>query len=324
MSPRWEPVAPAVNPVFLELRTLHKRYGTREVLRGVDLALARGECFALVGPNGAGKSTAVRAIQGLTPMDDGEIRIGGRGLIEMGRAARAIMGVVPQADNLDPDFTVQENLWIYGRYFGLPKPLIRQRSSELLEFMALGGYAGQPIHALSGGMQRRLTIARALINTPQLLLLDEPTTGLDPQARHLIWQRLRELRRQGTTLLLTTHYMDEAERLADRVGIIDHGRILAEDSPRDLISMYIPGGVVELRRVDGEPPDPQNLHRQWVRASERVGDTLICYGPDLSPLLAYFAEDPAYQWLQRPASLEDVFLHLTGRDLREETEYAAR
>ena len=262
----------------------------------------------------------MRAIQGLTPTDGGEIRIGGRLLAEMGRAARADMGVVPQTDNLDPDFSVQENLWTYGRYFGLPKTLIRQRSTELLEFMALSSYAAQPIHSLSGGMQRRLTIARALINAPKLLLLDEPTTGLDPQARHLIWQRLRELRRQGTTLLLTTHYMDEAERLADRVGIIDHGRILAEDSPRGLIATHIPGGVVELRRVDGALPDPQDLHRQWVRISERVGDTLICYGTDLSPLLAHFAEDPAYRWLQRPASLEDVFLHLTGRDLREETE----
>ena len=313
-------MASVVNPAFLELRVLHKRYGGREVLRGVDFAVAAGECFALVGPNGAGKSTTVRAIQGLTPTDGGEIRIGGRALAEMGRAARADMGVVPQTDNLDPDFTVQENLWTYGCYFGLPKALIRQRSAELLEFMALSDYAAQPIHSLSGGMQRRLTIARALINAPKLLLLDEPTTGLDPQARHLIWQRLRELRRQGTTLLLTTHYMDEAERLADRVGIIDHGRILAEDSPRGLITTHIPGGVVELRRVDGELPDPQDLHRQWVSTSERVGDTLICYGTDLSPLLAHFGDDPAYRWIQRPASLEDVFLRLTGRDLREETE----
>ncbi len=307
-----------LNPVFLELKHLHKQYGEREVLRGVAFSIAAGSCFALVGPNGAGKSTTVRAIQGLTPVDSGEIRIEGQTLSTLGAAGRARIGVVPQMDNLDPDFTVEENLWTYGRYFRLSKSRIRQRSAELLDFMALSSYARQPIAALSGGMQRRLTIARALINAPHLLLLDEPTTGLDPQARHLIWQRLRELRRQGTTLLLTTHYMDEAERLADQVGIMDQGRILAQDTPRGLIDNHIPGEVLELRRLDGCAPDPEDWHQPHVAVSERVGDTLICYGQHLQVVMDHFAHNPDYRWLQRPASLEDVFLRLTGRNLREE------
>ncbi|WP_414040645.1 ATP-binding cassette domain-containing protein [Acidithiobacillus sp. M4-SHS-6] len=306
-----------LNPAFLELQQLQKQYGGRPVLRGVAFSVAAGSCFALVGPNGAGKSTTVRAIQGLTPVDGGDIRIEGQTLSALGTAGRAKIGVVPQMDNLDPDFTVEENLWTYGRYFRLPKARIRQRSAELLDFMALGSYARQPITALSGGMQRRLTIARALINAPRLLLLDEPTTGLDPQARHLIWQRLRDLRRQGTTLLLTTHYMDEAERLADQVGIIDQGRILVQDTPQGLINAHIPGEVLELRRLDGSTPDPENWHQTHVAVSERVGDTLICYGQHLQPVMEHFAQDPAYRWLQRPASLEDVFLRLTGHHLRE-------
>ncbi|WP_368356308.1 ATP-binding cassette domain-containing protein [Acidithiobacillus montserratensis] len=306
-----------LNPAFLDLQQLQKQYGGHPVLRGVTFSVAAGSCFALVGPNGAGKSTTVRAIQGLTPVDGGEICIAGQTLSALGTAGRAKIGVVPQMDNLDPDFTVEENLWTYGRYFRLSKVKIRQRSAELLDFMALSSYARQPITALSGGMQRRLTIARALINAPQLLLLDEPTTGLDPQARHLIWQRLRDLRRQGTTLLLTTHYMDEAERLADQVGIIDQGRILVQDTPQGLISAHIPGEVLELRRLDGHTPDSENWHQPHVAVSERVGDTLICYGQDLQPVMTHFAHDPAYRWLQRPASLEDVFLRLTGRQLRE-------
>ncbi|MBU2737429.1 ATP-binding cassette domain-containing protein [Acidithiobacillus concretivorus] len=306
------------NPAFLELKHLHKQYGKREILRGVDFSIPAGGCYALVGPNGAGKSTTVRAIQGLTPLDSGEIRMDGQTLSTLGAAGRARIGVVPQMDNLDPDFSVEENLWTYGRYFRLPKTRIRQRSTELLDFMALSSYARQPISALSGGMQRRLTIARALINAPQLLLLDEPTTGLDPQARHLIWQRLRDLRRQGTTLLLTTHYMDEAERLADQVGIIDQGQILAQDTPRGLIESHIPGEVLELRRLDGSTPDPENWHQQQVMLSERVGDTLICYGQNLQQVMTHFVHNPDYRWLQRPASLEDVFLRLTGRNLRED------
>lgn len=308
---------PAMDSVFLKARGLEKRYGTQTVLRGLDFDIAPGECFGLLGPNGAGKSTTVRAIQGLTPLDGGSIEVDGQDVATAAPAVRAGMGVVPQMDNLDPDFTVLENLLVYGRYFRLPRAVIRQRSEDLLKFLALTPWARQPISALSGGMKRRLTIARALINAPRILLLDEPSTGLDPQARHLIWQRLRSLRRDGTTLLLTTHYMDEAERLCDRVAILDHGRILALDSPQALIAAHVPGAVLELRRSDGQPPDPDNRHLQWVDSSERVGDTLICYGHDFTPLLQVFGGHPDYLLLQRPASLEDVFLRLTGRDLRE-------
>ena len=301
----------------LELDAVAKAYPGRSVLRDLSLRVGEGECYALLGPNGAGKSTSVRCIQGLTPIDAGSIRLDGRSLADWPAGGHARIGVVPQSDQLDPDFSVEENLWIYGRYFRLPAAEIRNRSAELLSFMALEDFARRPIHALSGGMRRRLSVARALIHRPQLLLLDEPTTGLDPQASHLLWQRLRELQRRGVTLLLTTHYLDEAERLADRVGILEQGRIRAEDSPARLIQTHIPGDVMELRRRDGAPPDPENWHQGRVAAAERAGDTLLLFDPHLDLLRAHFAVDPQYQILQRPATLEDVFLRLTGRELRE-------
>ncbi|WP_369573624.1 ABC transporter ATP-binding protein [Acidithiobacillus sp. IBUN Pt1247-S3] len=302
----------------LELDAVVKAYGERPVLRGLSFRVAAGECYALLGPNGAGKSTSVRCIQGLTPVDAGNIRLEGRPLADWPAGGHGRIGVVPQSDQLDPDFSVEENLWIYGRYFRLPASEIRSRSAELLSFLSLEDFAKRPIHALSGGMRRRLSVARALIHQPQLLLLDEPTTGLDPQARHLLWQRLRELQRSGVTLLLTTHYLDEAERLADRVGILDGGRIRAEDSPAGLIRTHIPGEVLELRRRDGAMPDAENWHQGRVAAAERAGDTLLLFDKQLDPLRAHFAADPQYQILQRPATLEDVFLRLTGRELREE------
>ncbi|AUW31650.1 ATP-binding cassette domain-containing protein [Acidithiobacillus caldus] len=302
---------------FLEAEGLYKSYSGRPVLQNFGLRIRTGECYVLVGPNGAGKSTCIRGIQGITPLDAGEIRIAGQPVQSLPHGGRYTLGVVPQEDNLDPDFTVAENLWVYGRYFALPRASIRRRTSELLEFMLLADYARKPIAALSGGMKRRLTIARALIHEPRLILLDEPSTGLDPQARHLIWQKLRELKRQGVTLLLTTHYMDEAERLADRVGIIDHGRILDEAPPAELIAHHIPPMVLELRRLDGSRPDPEDWHVGRVAAAERVGDTLLLYGADLAGVHRHFAELGGLQLLLRNANLEDVFLRLTGRDLRE-------
>ncbi len=318
MPGQWQPPLPAVNSVRLELRALRKSYGGHPVLGGLSLQISPGECYALLGPNGAGKSTTIRAIQGLTPLDGGEVLLDGRPVDEWPGGGRGFMGIVPQSDNLDPDFTVSENLRVYGRYYGLSSRVVQQRMTELLEFVSLQEAAQRPIQALSGGMKRRLTIARALIHQPRLLLLDEPSTGLDPQARHLIWQRLRDLRRQGVTLLLTTHYLEEAERLADRVGIIDHGRLLAEDSPAALIQTHIPGEVLEVRRQDGMPPDPGGWHQGQVAASERAGDTLLLYGPDLSAVRVHFAGDPDVRLLSRQATLEDVFLRLTGRELREE------
>ncbi|WP_312274768.1 ATP-binding cassette domain-containing protein [Candidatus Igneacidithiobacillus taiwanensis] len=308
---------PAVPSPRLEVAGLAKSYGQRVVLRDLSFSVGVGECYALLGPNGAGKSTTIRCIQGLTAPDAGGVYLDGRPLADWPAGGHARMGVVAQQDQLDPDFTVEENLWTYGRYFRLPAALIRQRSRELLAFMALEEFAQRPIQSLSGGMRRRLSVARALIHQPQLLLLDEPTTGLDPQARHLLWQRLRALQREGVTLLLTTHYLDEAERLADRVGILQHGSILAEDAPVAMIQKHIPGEVLELRRRDGALPDAENWHQGRVAAAERSGDTLFLFDPQPERVRAHFAADPDYQLLQRPATLEDVFLRLTGRELRE-------
>src|SRR5688500_2719611 len=230
----------------LEVRALRKSYESREVVAGLDLTLEPGVCFGLLGPNGAGKTTTLRLCLGLSEPDSGEITMLGFPVPAQAREARERVGVVPQADNLDPDFTVRENLLVYGRYFGLRKSELETRIPELLEFAGLAARANSKIQTLSGGMKRRLALARALVNDPQLMFLDEPSTGLDPQARHLIWERMRRLTSEGRTILLTTHFMDEAERLCDRVAIIDRGGKIAEGAPRDLIAQYIEPQVVEV------------------------------------------------------------------------------
>ncbi len=230
----------------LSARGLRKSYGGVEVVAGVDLAIGRGECFGLLGPNGAGKTTTLRLLLGLIEPDAGEIRMLGEPVPRGARRARTRVGVVPQFDNLDPDFTVRENLVVYGRYFGLGEADLAPRIPELLEFAGLAQREDANIQALSGGMKRRLTLARALVNDPELIFLDEPTTGLDPQARHLLWQGLRRLTAQGKTLVLTTHFMEEAERLCDRLAIMDRGRIIAEGAPRELVAQHIEPGVVEI------------------------------------------------------------------------------
>ncbi|HSA90317.1 MAG TPA: ATP-binding cassette domain-containing protein [Burkholderiales bacterium] len=297
----------------LSVRGLRKSYDALEVVSGVDLAVAPGECFGLLGPNGAGKTTTLRLCLGLIEPDGGEIELLGEPVPERAREARARVGVVPQFDNLDPDFTVEENLLVYGRYFGIPESNIRQRIPELLEFAGLTGRADAKIPALSGGMKRRLTLARALVNDPRLVFMDEPTSGLDPQARHLIWERLRRLTQEGKTLVLTTHFMEEAERLCHRLAIMDRGRIIAEGSPRALIAEHIEPQVLEVH-------GPQ--YEAWMERArglaprvERVGDTVYCYGEEIEPLLKTLTGGLSY--LHRPASLEDVFLKLTGRDLRD-------
>jgi lipooligosaccharide transport system ATP-binding protein len=231
---------------ILAARAIRKSYGGSEVVAGIDLELKRGECYGLLGPNGAGKTTTLRMLLGLTVPDSGEITLLDHPVPRAAREGRIRVGVVPQIDNLDPDFTVRENLVVYGRYFGIPKAAMESRLPRLLEFAALETRADSRIQELSGGMKRRLVLARALVNDPELLFLDEPTTGLDPQARHLMWEKLRVLLRQGKTILLTTHFMDEAERLCDRLKIIDHGRTLAEGTPRDLIASHIEPEVVEV------------------------------------------------------------------------------
>ena len=300
----------------LRVRGLRKSYGTRCVVDGVDLDIRPGECFGLLGPNGAGKTTTLKLCLGLIAPDSGSIELMGFDVPRQAREARHAVGVVPQFDNLDPDFTVTENLLVYGRYFGLPEATIRARIPALLEFAGLGARGDTPIQTLSGGMKRRLTLARALINDPQLVIMDEPTTGLDPQARHVIWERLRQLRTQGKTILLTTHLMEEAERLCNRLVIMDHGRIIAEGSPRALIERYTEPHVVEVHGegVDAWAKDVGARHCERI---ERSGESFYCYTRDARPLIAELEARPALAYLHRQANLEDVFLKLTGRELRD-------
>ncbi|MBI5938423.1 MAG: ATP-binding cassette domain-containing protein [Betaproteobacteria bacterium] len=300
----------------LSLKDLRKSYGETEVVAGLNLELAPGTCHGLLGPNGAGKTTTLRLALGLIEADAGSIELLGHRLPHEASQARMRVGVVPQADSLDPDFTVRENLLVFGRYFGLARREIEARLPALLDFAGLAGKADTRIDALSGGMKRRLALARALVNDPDVIFLDEPTTGLDPQARHLIWQGLRRLTAQGKTLLLTTHFMEEAERLCDRISIIDHGRLIAEGAPRELIAAHVEAHVVE---IDGEDSENgcEHLAERYCRRCEKIGETLFCYTAEPQALIAALEGMPHLRYLHRPANLEDVFLKLTGRDLRD-------
>jgi lipooligosaccharide transport system ATP-binding protein len=295
---------------------LRKSYGEREVVCGVDFALQPGECFGLLGPNGAGKTTTLRLCLGLTDPDGGSITVLGRPVPQQAREARSRIGVVPQFDNLDPDFTIRENLLIFGRYFDIADATLRARIPDLLDFAGLASRADARIQTLSGGMKRRLTLARALINDPELVFLDEPTTGLDPQARHVIWERLRNLLKLGKTLLLTTHFMEEAERLCSRIAIMDHGKIIAEGEPQALIAQHIEPQVVE---VYGEraPDWAERFGRKHAERCEVTGETIFCYTHDPAPLISDLDARGDLRYLHRRASLEDVFLKLTGRELRD-------
>jgi lipooligosaccharide transport system ATP-binding protein len=299
----------------LSARGLRKSYGGLEVVGGVDLGVAPGECFGLLGPNGAGKTTTLRLCLGLIRPQAGEIELLGEPVPRRAREARMRVGVVPQFDNLDPDFTVTENLVVYGSYFGIAGRAMRERVPPLLEFAGLSGRGDAKISALSGGMKRRLILARALVNDPQLVVMDEPTTGLDPQARHLIWERLRRLTQEGKTLVLTTHAMEEAERLCHRLAIMDHGRIIAQGSPRELIAAHIESQVVEVHGTGFEAW--MERAKQLAPRVERAGDTVFCYAQDVEPVMKSLANQRDLVYLHRPASLEDVFLKLTGRDLRD-------
>jgi lipooligosaccharide transport system ATP-binding protein len=294
---------------------LAKRFGAQPVVRDIYFTIAPGQCFGFLGPNGAGKTTTLRMLLGLSPPSGGTLTVFGQPIPAAGREIRARIGVVPQADNLDPDFTVVENLRTYGSYFGLDADTLAPRISELLAFVELTDRADSKLETLSGGMKRRLTIARALINDPELVILDEPTTGLDPQVRHLIWARLRELLARGKTLLLTTHYMEEAERLCDDLVIMDKGRILERGSPRELVREHVPGDVVEVR----QPPDglAEALAGEDGIEFETVGESLYCYSRAPFALVEQLEARGGLTYLHRPASLEDVFLRLTGRELHE-------
>ena len=300
----------------LAARGIRKSYGGREVVAGIDLDLARGECYGLLGPNGAGKTTTLRMLLGLVRPDAGEISLLGFPVPKAAREGRMRVGVVPQVDNLDPDFTVRENLVVYGRYFGLREREVAARIPALLDFAALQARAGSRIQELSGGMKRRLVLARALVNDPELIFMDEPTTGLDPQARHQMWEKLRVLLRQGRTILLTTHFMDEAERLCDRLKVIDHGRSLAEGSPAALIAEHIEPEVVE---VYGEGVDGwyESHGKPLCDRAELHGETAFCYLRDAAPVVDNLRGQQALRFMHRRANLEDLFLKLTGREMRE-------
>ena len=300
---------------IVNARGLSKRYGDHCAVDGIDFEIKRGRCFGFLGPNGAGKTTTLRMLLGLSPMSAGSLTVFNLPIPEQARAVRARVGIVPQADNLDPDFSVAENLEIYAAYFGIPKQIAAPRIERLLEFAALTERRNAKVDTLSGGMKRRLIIARALINEPELVVLDEPTTGLDPQARHIIWGRLAELRASGTTLILTTHYMEEAERLCDELIIMDHGRILDQGSPSELIARHVEAEVIEVRGERSVLFEP--VARDCGCRIERMGTSLYCYTNAAGALIAHLQATPGMVFLHRPAGLEDVFLKLTGRELRD-------
>jgi lipooligosaccharide transport system ATP-binding protein len=310
-------------PFLFEARNLSKHYGDTAVVSGLSFEIARGECLGVIGPNGAGKTTTIRMCLGLTAPDTGTIAFlppdGGTPLAmpHDALAIKAQLGVVSQFDTLDPDFTCEENLLVYGRYFGMKDAQIRERIPRLLEFAALSHKAAAKPAELSGGMRRRLGLARALVNDPHLLMLDEPTTGLDPQARHLMWERLQLLLQQGKAILLTTHFMDEAERLCSRLLVLDHGRKIAQGRPRDLIAEYLEPDVVEAYGTGALDLAASPLKSLAARV-EVSGETVFFYTHEAKPLLDGLAAYPKLRTLHRPANLEDLFLKLTGRQIREE------
>jgi lipooligosaccharide transport system ATP-binding protein len=305
---------------MIRARGLVKRFGSFTAVDGVDFEVRRGEAFGFLGPNGAGKSSTMRMIGCVSPPSGGELSILGLDPVADGPAIRARLGVVPQEDTLDLELTVRENLLIYGRYFGLSREVIRGRSARLLEFVQLSDRAGDQVEPLSGGMKRRLTIARSLINEPDIMLLDEPTTGLDPQARHAVWDRLFRLKQQGVTLVLTTHYMDEAEQLCDRLVVMDRGKIAAEGSPRELIERYSTPEVLELRFDPGEHElAAEKLAGIPAQRTEVLADRILLYVTDGDLTLAAvraLGVEPLTSLVRR-STLEDVFLRLTGRRMED-------
>jgi lipooligosaccharide transport system ATP-binding protein len=306
--------------ILIRAAGLTKRFGQFTAVDGISFELRRGEAFGFLGPNGAGKSSTMRMIGCVSPPSGGTLEILGLNPLTDGPAIRARLGVVPQEDTLDIELTVRENLLVYGRYFGLPRSVIAERTQHLLEFVQLAERAGDKVEPLSGGMKRRLTIARSLISDPEILLLDEPTTGLDPQARHVVWDRLFRLKQQGVTLILTTHYMDEAEQLCDRLVVMDGGRIAAEGSPRQLIETYSTAEVLELRFDPAEHEQAaQKVADVPASRMEVLADRILLYVPDGDAALAAargLGLEPLTSLVRR-STLEDVFLRLTGRQLED-------
>ena len=310
---------------MVEARGLTKRFGSATAVDAIDFDVAEGEAFGFLGPNGAGKSSTMRMIGCVSPITDGKLRILGMDPATEGPAIRARLGVVPQDDTLDAELTVRDNLFIYGRFFDLARAVIAERSRQLLDFVQLGEKANERVENLSGGMKRRLTIARALINDPDVLLLDEPTTGLDPQARHVLWERLYRLKQERKTLILTTHYMDEAEQLCDRLVVMDKARIVAEGAPRELIARYSTREVLELRFPVDSHDSPAKREAVVERLDglgarvEVLPDRILVYTDDGDAAAAQVHGRGLMpvSMLVRRSSLEDIFLRLTGRTLVE-------
>ncbi|MEJ2470664.1 MAG: ATP-binding cassette domain-containing protein [Desulfuromonadales bacterium] len=300
---------------ILAVRSLRKAYGALTAVDGISFTVQPGECFGLLGPNGAGKTSTIRMLYGYTPRDTGELTLFGLDLDTHIRAIKRRIGICQQEDSLDPDLSVRNNLVGYARYFAIPRNKAEQRADELLAFFALQSRANDKIMVLSGGLKRRLMLARALVNTPELLILDEPTTGLDPQSRQLLWDKLVALKRQGLTILLTTHYMEEAERLCDRLVIIDHGRILIEGPPKKLVRERVGDTVLEI--TDPDPAVRDFLATEDGRV-EDLGHRLLVYLDDGDELFLKLTREVRTEGcMLRPAGLEDLFLKLTGRELRE-------
>ncbi|MDT8440793.1 MAG: ATP-binding cassette domain-containing protein [Desulfuromonadales bacterium] len=300
---------------ILRADTLGKTYGDIAAVNGISFSVQPGECFGLLGPNGAGKTTTIRMLYGYTPRDSGRLELFGLDIDRHLRQIKARIGICQQEDSLDPDLSVRDNLIGFARYYAIPRRAAEERADRLLDFFALSGRAAHKITILSGGLKRRLMLARALINQPELLILDEPTTGLDPQSRQLLWEKLAELKGEGLTILLTTHYMEEAERLCDRLVIIDHGRILIEGRPRELVRQQVGHSVLEI--TDPDPTIRAFLAAEDCRV-EDLGRRLLVYLDDGDQLFLKLTRQVRIEGcMLRPAGLEDLFLKLTGRELRE-------
>ena len=304
---------------------LVKNFDDFAAVKGVNLDVFRGECLGLLGPNGAGKTSIVKMIYGFSPVTSGKLEVFGEDVMVGGRSIKARIGIVPQEDNLDPELSVRQNLIIYAGYFRMKKDLAQKRADEILEFMDLTEKSGEVVDHLSGGLKRRLTIGRALINSPELLILDEPTTGLDPYARHLVWQRLRRLKDMGTTMLLTTHYLEEAEQLCDRLIVIYRGKILEQGTSQELVDRHVGKEALELGINSHQYDSLLKECKELVKASQTLGDDLVLFsnrGQELSQLVSESAANlglPLNYRRLRPTNLEDVFLKLTGESLKEDT-----
>jgi len=303
-----------MSDVALSARGLTKSYNGIQALKGITFEVYRGECFGMLGPNGAGKTTTVKILCGLVRKDGGKVYVEGCDLDVDIRRIKSLVGVVPQDDNLDPDLSAKANLETYARYFCMDKATAKKRIDEVLGFVALREYANRPIHTLSGGMRRRLLLARALVNQPKILILDEPTAGLDPQSRLAFWDLLRGLQREGVSIVITTHSMDEAQRLCARVAIVDCGEIMVLDNPITLIQRFCPKEVIEVRGIKGIPKEVLELDGVKV---EKAHETVYLYGDDVDRVLIALSKIPNISYLRRQTNLEDVFLRITGRELRE-------